>query len=621
MPGPVWWFACSLSAMATLVVFVLSALAPLVASPDGERQWASGQLPPGVVWAWGSNIADQLGNVTTTYGGNPTPLRAGELSDVVAVAAGSDFGLALKKDGSVWAWGDNRYGELGGGSGPRGAAVRVRGLSRIRAIAAGGGHSLALRDDGTVWAWGNNCCGQIGADGGNSPTPLRVNGLADVVAVAAGSLFSLALRADGTVWAWGANESGQLGRGVFDTYPSPGRPTPAPVQGLSGVTAIAAGTTHALALKPDGTAWAWGNNRFGQLGDGSTATSALPVQVQGLASVVALAGGSSHSLALRADGTVWAWGWNSYGQLGNGSVASSPYPAQVRGLRDVVAISAGGFLDTLYVSAGHSLALRRDGTLWSWGANRSGQLGSGVTNRIPNMLPTEVRGLRGVTAMAAGGSFSLAMTPLTVRVANGAFQPPELSVQAGDTVTWVNADTMAYATVAEQGAWDSGTLLPGQSFSRAFPLAGSYSYSCPLHPGLRGRVAVSKAPYTRVEDDSEQITYAGQWKQQRQNQASHGGISFSNDPEGSSASFTWTGTDLAVLMVTGPEMGMASIVVDGDQAGQLVDLYSPAVQFEQRVFVLQDLPLGAHQVTIAPVHQHNTRSRGYTVALDALEAR
>src|SRR5207248_113622 len=141
-----------------------------------------------------------------------------------------------------------------------------------------------------------------------------------------------------------------------------------------------AGANHSLALKTDGSVWTWGGNDYGQLGNGTTCIiqtganccSDAPVQVRELSNVAAIAAGSSRSLALKADGTLWAWGNNYSGQLGNGSSISSTTPVQVSGLTDVTAIDAGG---------GHSLALRTDGTVWTWGANDSGQLGATTTQQ------------------------------------------------------------------------------------------------------------------------------------------------------------------------------------------------------------------------------------------------
>jgi alpha-tubulin suppressor-like RCC1 family protein len=212
-------------------------------------------------------------------------------------------------------------------------------LSGVKAVAAGESHSLALKGDGTVWAWGANDGGQLGDTSlKDRATPVQVKGLGgngvliDIVAIAAGGQTSLALRADGTVWSWGVNDKGQLGNNVATKYST----TPVQVKAqrgdLPGMKAIAAGSAHCLALKADGIVWAWGWNSHGQLGDGLTSDRSTAAAVKGgkklgalLKNVKAIAAGGTatikqpsggHSLALVAQGEVFGWGWNVKGQLG-----------------------------------------------------------------------------------------------------------------------------------------------------------------------------------------------------------------------------------------------------------------------------------------------------------------
>ncbi|MEX2237778.1 MAG: RCC1 repeat-containing protein, partial [Dehalococcoidia bacterium] len=235
------------------------------------------------------------------------------------------------------AWGDDAGGQLGDGgtNTSQPTPVTVSGLATVTAIAAGaagGAHSLALLSDGTVRAWGYDLFGQLGDGGTNTdqPTPVAVSGLATVTAIAAGGNHSLALLSDGTVRAWGYDGEGQLGDGGTNTE----QPTPVAVSGLATVTAIAAGGAHSLALLSDGTVRAWGDDLFGQLGDGGTNTDQpTPVAVSGLTAVTAIAAGGGHSLALLSDGTVRAWGLDSSGQLGDGGTnTDQPTPVAVSGL-------------------------------------------------------------------------------------------------------------------------------------------------------------------------------------------------------------------------------------------------------------------------------------------------
>jgi len=355
----------------------------------------------GSVWAWGANDeGGQLGDGTTINRYTPVAVvqfvQIGTLSGVVAVAAGSYHSLAVKDDGSVWAWGDNGSGQLGDGTWiDRDAPVQVSGLSGVAAIAAGDYHSLAVKDDGSVWAWGYNGYGQLGDGTWNHRyAPVQVSGLSGVVAVAAGYSHSLAVKDDGSVWAWGYNGYGQLGDGTTIA-----RSAPVQVIGLlSNVVAVAAGHSHSLAIKDDGSVWAWGQNRYGGLGDGTTANRYTPVQVNNLSGVAAIAAGDFYSLALKGDGSVWGWGDNGYGQLGDGTTANRYTPVQAAGLSGVAAIGAGSY---------HSLAVKNDGSVWAWGYNGDGQLGDGTTT--DSYTPVQASGLSGVSAVAAGSYHSLAV--------------------------------------------------------------------------------------------------------------------------------------------------------------------------------------------------------------------
>ena len=346
----------------------------------------------GSLWAWGTNFYGELGDGTTTSRTAPVPVPG--MTGIAGVTASLGHSLALKQDGSVWAWGLNDYGQLGIGSAEiidHSVPVPVPGLGGVSDVSAGPMHTVALKQDGTVWAWGSNLAGQVG-DGTSTDrtTPVQTQGLTGATAVGAGGFFTMALKQGGSVWAWGANKFGQLGDGTTTD-----RKTPVQVKGLTGViTAIAAGYDYGLAVRQDGSVWAWGNNSLGQLGDGTTSNRSAPVQVQGLSGVKAVSGSvGGHSVALKNDGTVWAWGYNFFGQLGDGSETNRSTPAQVKGLSGVMAVSAG---------LGHSIAVKQDGTVWAWGSNVFGELGDGTTNS--RSAPIQVQGLAGVAAVAASST-------------------------------------------------------------------------------------------------------------------------------------------------------------------------------------------------------------------------
>lgn len=309
-------------------------------------------LKDGTVQAWGSQDYYQLGNLT--WVDSHEPVKVLDLEGVKAISAGGWHNLALLEDGTVRSWGLDNEGQLGDGtvSGNQyQPPAKVVDLERVRTVSAGGRHSLALREDGTVWAWGSQDWYQLGNPTWvDLPKPKKVLKLDGVEVIAAGPWHSLALLKDGTVRSWGANNYGQLGGGATS-----GNIYQPPVKALDleGVKAIAAGSHHSLALREDGTVWAWGYNGYGQLGDGTKTDRHRPVQVSELKGIKAIAagrlqGGSHYSLALREDGTVWAWGLNNYGQLGDGTTTSRDRPVKVLELKEVKAIDAGGY---------HSLAI------------------------------------------------------------------------------------------------------------------------------------------------------------------------------------------------------------------------------------------------------------------------
>ena len=395
----------------------------------------------GSLWAWGENTYGQLGDGLNAAK-NPSPKQI--LSGVAAVAGGHRHTLALKTDGSLWAWGNNQFGQLGDGT-TKHSKTPKQILTGITAVASGGYHSLALKTDGSLWAWGYNFQGELG-DGTTAEvntTPKQI--LTGVAAVAAGDYHTLALKTDGTLWAWGENTYGQLGDG------STAEKNPSPKQILSGVTAVAGGHRHTLSLKTDGTLWAWGSNNFGQLGDGTTAPSYTPKQI--LSGFADVAAGGYYSLALKTDGNLWGWGSNAFGQLGDGSIAEkNTSPKQI--LSGVAAVAAGSY---------HALTRKTDGSLWGWGRNNYGQVGdetisenqlspvelmdniNTVTITATDDLATEAGPTTGTFTFTRSGSIA---APLTVNFSIGGTATSGSDYQSlGSNVTFAAGSSTAFITV------------------------------------------------------------------------------------------------------------------------------------------------------------------------------
>ncbi len=436
----------------------------------GSLATAMTPLTPGAssgVVGWGLNEYAQVGDGTNTgpescgnfpFPCSTIPVAASGLSEATEVAADTFDGVALLKNGTVVAWGNNNFGDLGDGTttGPENCGtnrgycsrtpVTVNGVSEAAAVAAGESYSLALLKNGTVMSWGGNYFGELGnGTTTGSDVPVAVSGLAEVSAISAGGGHGLALLKNGTVMAWGENRYGQLGNGATTNSD-----VPVPVSGLSEVAAIAAGSRYSLALLKNGSVMAWGENATGQLGDGTStgpetceaegskvACSRTPVAVSGLGEVSALAAsgkanggyGGGHSLALLKNGSVMSWGANGAGQLGDGNTTGSDVPVPVSGLSEATAVAAG---------SGHSLALLRNGTVMSWGSNGFGELGTGSTT--DSDVPVAVAGLAEVTAISGGANFSLAIGVLVALPVITNVQPNNGPAAGGTSVTITGAN-------------------------------------------------------------------------------------------------------------------------------------------------------------------------------------
>lgn len=435
------------------ILFNIPAMAQLVSGGTGH---SVAVCADGSMSAWGLNDQNEIGQGTVSTSGcfcEATALPIPSISGGAAVGAGGSHTLALMNNGTIKAWGRNFDGELGNGMQTTSGCfcemniVDVLGMTNVLAVASGNISSHALKDDGTVWGWGGDNFGQLGDGNANLTgcfcelTPVQAVGLSGITAIAAGSFHVLALKNDSTVWTWGSNSNGQLG------YVG-GSSSATPTQiSINNVIAIAAGQNFSYALKSDGSVWAWGDNSWGQLGISGGIT---PTQVVGINNVIAIGNSFNHAIALRSDSTVWTWGANYSGQLGQGNTTNSPTPAQVPGLTGVAAI--GGTMGNFCI------AIKADGTVWSWGDNTWGSVGNGSTTNA--LSPVPVQGLCTIpTSLEKESQSQFQIYPNPAQ--EGTSLTIELAEEFQNQVNWVEIYN-ATGELVQRSHWNKSGKFPLQ---------------------------------------------------------------------------------------------------------------------------------------------------------------
>ena len=430
----------------------------------------------GTVWAWGSNFNGQLGDTTTTD--QHVPVQSFGITNAIEIAAAGGYSVARLSSpaDSLLTWGVE--GALGDGIvNIRAVPIQISGFpATVTQASAGNGHTLALLTSGAVWGLGSNSNGQLGDNSTTRRlTPVQASGLtANVTAIEAGNLHSLARKNDGSVWAWGGNNNGQLGNNTTTQQLVPVQVLGVGGSGfLSNIVGISASGTNNFSLAVDnaGAVYAWGFNGTGQLGDNTSTQRTVPVQVVGvgnvgfLTAISAVAAGNNHSLALKNDGTVYAWGNNGNGQLGIGTVDTNPHfsPVQVPGLTGVVAIYAGNQ---------SSFALKGDGSVWAWGSNNADPDSFQQPAPAPQGLPP-------VLSLAAGNSYALFKVQIggiswvggwgqnnSGQLGTGTFDFSNGGVPAlgfgGKTVNSISANSHSLAVMTDGTLWGWGLDNNGQ---------------------------------------------------------------------------------------------------------------------------------------------------------------
>jgi alpha-tubulin suppressor-like RCC1 family protein len=359
---------------------------------------------PQGLWLWGRNDWGQLGDNTTIFRSSPVQTVSGGSDWRQAVRGISTSSGGIKVDGTLWTWGRGSFGERGDNST---VAFRSSPTQTIaggydwKQTAMGENFTAAIKTDGTLWTWGRNYFGQLGDNTKiHRSSPVQIlGGGTNWRQVSLGKECAASIKTDGTLWVWGRNIGGGLGDNTVIDKSSP-------VQTISGGTnwkQVSAGgySSYCMAIKTDGTLWTWGANGYGNLGDNTIVNKSSPVQILGGGTnwkQVPVNSCSGTSSAIKNDGTLWTWGSGLQGQLGADFTGSRSSPIQT--------IAGGNNWKQVAIGSNGQVALKTDGTVWTWGSNQYADLGDNTV--ISKSSPVQIFGggtnWRSISAGFRGGS-------------------------------------------------------------------------------------------------------------------------------------------------------------------------------------------------------------------------
>jgi alpha-tubulin suppressor-like RCC1 family protein len=348
------------------------------------------------LWSWGrSSDYGQLGlGNTTNYS---SPKQVGSLTNWSKIFSGNQFTIGTKTDGTLWSWGrNNNFGQLGLGNNTNYSSPKQIGsLTNWSQSSKPRDHVLVVKTDGTLWSWGQNSNGQLGLGNRTAySSPKQVGSLTNWYKAQNTWTASIAIKTDGTLWAWGLNSNGQLGLGNTTSYSSPKQ-----VGSLTNWLNLAGGAYGTvLAIKTDGTLWAWGYGAYGQIGQNNTTAYSSPKQIGVLTDWSTVSCGTGYVIAVKTNGTLWGWGTNGSGELGLNNRTDYSSPKQIGALTNWLLSSCG---------EENTSAIKTDGTLWGWGKNQSGQLGLGNTTSYSS--PKQVGSLTTWYEVSCGVEFTTSL--------------------------------------------------------------------------------------------------------------------------------------------------------------------------------------------------------------------
>jgi alpha-tubulin suppressor-like RCC1 family protein len=326
-----------------------------------------GKRSNGALWGWG---AASYGNLLTANETEPNPIQLGVATDWNKVANGVANTFAIKNNGTLWGCGSNQLGSLGVNSNTQNFTTfqQITTATNWVKVSPSYFFTLALKADGTIWAWGQNDNYQLGSAPATAQqlSPIQVGTATDWVDIATGtSRTAFAIKSNGTIWGWGSN-SGYL---LYFGSSVSSYTTPTQINAMTDWVKMSVGSQHILAQKQDGTLWSWGGGPALGIG-GTPSTTTTPQQIS-TDVWTSFSTGSNTSFGVKSDGTLWAWGVNTNGQLADGTTTTRTIPTQIGTDTNWHSVQARNFATTM--------AVKTDGTVWFWGRNYNGEFGIGTS--------------------------------------------------------------------------------------------------------------------------------------------------------------------------------------------------------------------------------------------------
>lgn len=341
--------------------------------------------PNGSVMGWGRNTSGEV--AIGTNQNQLLPINVPDLSNVKEIIAGEKDTLsffAIRKDGTVCAWGRNSYGQLGTGDTSRKyLPVEISGLPGVSEIVTNGETVYAITNNGNVYAWGRNDYGQVGNNStANQTTPVKLATLTGTVRITCSGAVAYAIKEDGTVYAWGKGNLGQIGNNTMISA----QKTPIQIPGLTNVEKIISNGSTTFAIYQNGAVYGWGENSFGQIGCYGLSNQYKPVLLSGLSQIKDIIIAAYTTYAIKADGSLYGWGQNNYGQLANTGFFNQLYPLHIAGIPAVKEIFSNGYSTCM---------LGTDNSVYAWGYNNTGEVGNGQTG--PQKSPYKISSLNNIS--------------------------------------------------------------------------------------------------------------------------------------------------------------------------------------------------------------------------------